>query len=350
MSKSHGWLAKWLIHTKCTDDSRHFWQCIIGLLVLGMQIPPILLPNWLNIVEPRTINKTDDKGDIMEVPFDYHAGYFKICREFNENYTAYGVSEFEDKQLYFFMSFIKNFIGTPEFSYMCNWNPIYTGEDLTEFSFATIGILARLTVPALMHIIGASFCVMAFLLSLYGYWRKDVKTVYAAILYVLGGIVVSMSVLQFICIVDDEMHPRMKPNAAGEPSKFNYKYGISFLSAALCFLPVQLCVYLQTYGYFRRYPTPLSKAVVVPGLRELLSHAQKRNRIPLPGTYAFNEDNNNLYQMHSPIFPTHLSPYYRRESRTGRETPAFGIQHDLPSLSPPLTASIINKSSNVYFC
>lgn len=31
----------------------------------------------------------------------------------------------------------------------------------------------------------------------------------------------------FVCVVDDELAPRMKPNAAGEPSKFSFKYGIS---------------------------------------------------------------------------------------------------------------------------
>lgn len=34
-----------------------------------------------------------------------------------------------------------------------------------------------------------------------------------------------MGVLQFVCVVDDEMAPRMKPNAAGEPSKFKFQYG-----------------------------------------------------------------------------------------------------------------------------
>lgn len=32
-------------------------------------------------------------------------------------------------------------------------------------------------------------------------------------------------VLQLICVVDDEMYPRMKSNAAGEPSNYNFYYG-----------------------------------------------------------------------------------------------------------------------------
>lgn len=34
-----------------------------------------------------------------------------------------------------------------------------------------------------------------------------------------------VGVLQFVCIVDDELAPRMKPNAAGEPSEFSFVYG-----------------------------------------------------------------------------------------------------------------------------
>ena len=59
------------------------------------------------------------------------------------------------------------------------------------------------------------------------------------------GLVVLIGVLQVICVVDDEMAPRMKPNAAGEPSAFSFRYGISFMAAALSFLPVQLCVWLE---------------------------------------------------------------------------------------------------------
>ena len=60
-----------------------------------------------------------------------------------------------------------------------------------------------------------------------------------------SGLVVLIGVLQVICVVDDEMAPRMKPNAAGEPSAFSFRYGISFMAAALSFLPVQLCVWLE---------------------------------------------------------------------------------------------------------
>lgn len=75
--------------------------------------------------------------------------------------------------------------------------------------------------------------------------------------------------LQFVSIVDDEMQPRMRPNAAGDPSTFKYSYGLPFTFSALSFIPVQLCIYLQTNIFFTRYPSPEDKTKAVPGLRNL---------------------------------------------------------------------------------
>ncbi|VDO58846.1 unnamed protein product [Haemonchus placei] len=66
-----------------------------------------------------------------------------------------------------------------------------------------------------------------------------------------SGIILSTAVLMVVCVVDDELAPRMKPNSAGEPSKFSYLYGYPFFSAALSFLPVQVCACLQAFLYFR---------------------------------------------------------------------------------------------------
>lgn len=96
----------------------------------------------------------------------------------------------------------------------------------------------RLLVPTVLHVFGTFMTLLAFLLSIFGHINHDKKTLYSAIFYILGGkikkffykmlylgLIVLVGILQIICIVDDEMYPRMKPNTAGEPSGFNFHYG-----------------------------------------------------------------------------------------------------------------------------
>uniref|UniRef100_A0A915AYL7 Uncharacterized protein n=1 Tax=Parascaris univalens TaxID=6257 RepID=A0A915AYL7_PARUN len=116
------------------------------------------------------------------------------------------------------------YLSQKEAELQCQWNPIFTGEDLTEFSSATLAIENRLAVPALMHVIGATICYAAFCFGALGHIERNSRTLLSAILYICGGLIVLMGVLQFVCVVDDELAPRMKPNAAGEPSKFTFHY------------------------------------------------------------------------------------------------------------------------------
>lgn len=70
------------------------------------------------------------------------------------------------------------------------------------------------------------FCIGAIICSFVGQYRRDKYTLFAAIAYIISGLFIFVAVLQFICAVDDEMNSRMKPAMTGEPSKFNFHYGL----------------------------------------------------------------------------------------------------------------------------
>lgn len=53
------------INTRCSENSLFVTNCYVGLLVILMQMLPMILQNWIYIIEPRTINMTDDKGEQM---------------------------------------------------------------------------------------------------------------------------------------------------------------------------------------------------------------------------------------------------------------------------------------------
>ncbi|KAK0396935.1 hypothetical protein QR680_001917 [Steinernema hermaphroditum] len=231
-----------IIRAKCTDSVLWKFTTIVGAFVIIMHTVPIFMHNWVYLTEPRLINQVDENGEQLDVIFFYDAGYFQMCREFRSNETSPAVDA-----------------SSESFEYNCYWNPFLTGDDLSDISVATLAILQRIGYPSLMHVAGCLVCYLAYALSIAGHFSRNARTLQAAILYICGGLTVAVAVLQFVCIVDDELSPRMKPNAAGEPSKFNFRYGLSFFLSALSFLPVQLCAYFNAYLYFRRYPTPFDK-------------------------------------------------------------------------------------------
>ena len=57
------------------------------------------------------------------------------------------------------------------------------------------------------------------------YMFVEVIFYFLSLKFFYKGLIVLIGVLQVICVVDDEMAPRMKPNAAGEPSVFTFRYG-----------------------------------------------------------------------------------------------------------------------------
>ncbi|CAD5224612.1 unnamed protein product [Bursaphelenchus okinawaensis] len=313
-------VADALINTKCDHRAKFSLSLTLGLLAAIMQIPPIFL-HWVIIREPKPINQTNEKGEQLEVPFFFEVGYFGMCRYAASNLSMPNVDESKVHETY------------PE---ICVMNPIFTGDDLSDFSFASNVVLTRLFVPGLLHVPGLFLCAFAVIFSIVGEVRGSNHTVHSAVLYVLGGLCLFAALLQVIAAVDDEMTPRMKPNAAGDPSHFTYTYSKAFLSASLSFLPLQICVYLQTAAYFNRFPQPLDKATIVPGLQDMINDVISRTRKTVPSHSSSSVP---------------LNQNHRRESRCslGFGGPAFGaIQQEVPRLAPPLTENIHRGSIQVY--
>nr|CDQ00559.1 BMA-STG-2, isoform d [Brugia malayi] len=254
-------LSQVVIAARCTDSLLWTFSSFLGLFVSALQSIPLATNGWVYVTEPRPYNKTNENGDLMDTIFLYNAGYFVMCREHKGEDSATA----EDVQSY---------LSSEEAAYQCYWNPVLTGKDLTEFSSATLAIEGRLALPTSMHIIGVTICYMAFYFGLIGHIKRSSKTLLAAIMYIFGGLVVLVGVLQFVCVVDDELAPRMKPNAAGEPSKFSFVYGYSFFFTSLSFLPLQMCACCHAFLYFRRFPTALDKMKIVPGLEAQLRRIQ----------------------------------------------------------------------------
>ncbi|VDM54846.1 unnamed protein product [Angiostrongylus costaricensis] len=245
-------ICKCIVEAKCTDNILFACAAAVGAVVLVLQSFPIFMNNWVFLTEPRPINKTNENGEQMESTFHYNAGYFQVCRMHKNNQTGVLYSEYE--------------VPKAESVYKCYLNPLFSREDLTDHSVASLAVIMRLGLPALLHVTGAFICCLAYVLGIIGHLKKTFHTLFSCIGYMCGSIILCTAVLMVVCVVDDELAPRMKQNSAGEPSKFSYVYGYPFFSSALSFLPVQVCVSLQAFLYFRRFPSVAEKLKFVPGL------------------------------------------------------------------------------------
>ncbi|CAG9537214.1 unnamed protein product [Cercopithifilaria johnstoni] len=314
-----------LIAARCTDPLLWTFTSFLGLFVSALQSIPLATNGWVYVTEPQPYNKTNENGDLMDTIFLYNAGYFVMCRE------HIGVAA-ED---------IRSYLSSEEAEYQCYWNPILTGKDLTEFSSATLAIEGRLALPTSMHIIGVTICYIAFYFGLIGHKKRNSKTLLAAIMYIFGGLVVLVGVLQFVCVVDDELAPRMKPNAAGEPSKFSFVYGFSFFFASLSFLPLQMCACCHAFLYFRRFPTVLDKIKIIPGLEAQLRRIQVVMALDSPPPETFKKGS-----VCAVVYPN--QPSSRKSTRYSLNSPLL-IHSPIvlpPSFHESLSATTVHNSLN----
>uniref|UniRef100_A0A158R5H0 Uncharacterized protein n=1 Tax=Syphacia muris TaxID=451379 RepID=A0A158R5H0_9BILA len=247
----------------------------LGTAITICHLVPLLTDSWIYIIEPRPANIINEFGERMDVAFEYSTGYFRICRRHRWN-----VSSFE------YIENLEMYIPDAELQLQCQWNSFFTGLDLSEFSAAAAGIQGlvnnrvkqkipeRLGISALVYFSGSLICFIAFYFGTIGFAERDCRTLLASMIYTCGGFFILVSVLQFICVVDDEMGHRMKPSTFGESSKYSYRYGYSFYFSSLSFLPLQICICFHAFLYFRRFPNAADKIKIVPGLRKRLNQVE----------------------------------------------------------------------------
>uniref|UniRef100_A0A0K0EER0 Uncharacterized protein n=1 Tax=Strongyloides stercoralis TaxID=6248 RepID=A0A0K0EER0_STRER len=274
----HGFITKKIINFRLHDGVLLSIFIIVAIIAVVMNSLPLLNTNWIHVVEPKPIKRGDSKGDIINLMYEFDAGYFHVCRKyiFNENITEY----FYENETFYFET-------------ECHWSSSFSLDELSEYSTATVAILQRIFIPSTMHIIGCFLNITALILGVYGYFDKSLKTLTSAIFLTIGSLSVAVAVLQVVCIVDDEMSSRIKPNAAGELSLYSFKYNWGFFTSALSFLPFQVCIYCQVVLYMRRFKNLNDIQKVVPGLLRMVSKKIPNRKISVS---PFKNENNNEFE------------------------------------------------------
>ncbi|CDW53387.1 hypothetical protein TTRE_0000165101 [Trichuris trichiura] len=112
-----------------------------------------------------------------------------------------------------------------------------------------------------LHFIALLLASVGFIFAVNGYMQNNKKCITADSIL---GILLSIGLMQFICVVDDEMNTRLKPTTEGEPSKYKSYYGNYFHEEAF------LHVFLQLFSASE------DKLKIVPGLNRLLQKSTAR--------------------------------------------------------------------------
>ncbi|EPB68097.1 hypothetical protein ANCCEY_12814 [Ancylostoma ceylanicum] len=77
--------------------------------------------------------------------------------------------------------------GESESTYKCYLNPLFSHEDLTDHSVASLAVIMRLGLPALLHLTGSFISCLAFVLGVTGHLRKTCYTLLSCINYICGS-------------------------------------------------------------------------------------------------------------------------------------------------------------------
>ncbi|KRX68781.1 hypothetical protein T09_12616 [Trichinella sp. T9] len=259
-TQSNSSIVDTLVHMKCTKQAIAAFNFSLLTVIVTFLILSLGLDYWVYTIEPRTVNITDDFGDYMEFLQIYHLGYWRICRESfmdaDENMTKvqleYLSHDTSSKYSCLFVMGVAN------------------ADVLISFGVTSGAIANRMLLMLALHFIALLLTFVGFGFTINGYLKSNKQSIFAAVIHIAAGICISVCIMQFVCVVEDEMSARVKPTAEGEPSKYKSYYGISFFLIATCFVLLQISTLAELKIFLLPYSSTNDTLVIVPGLKRRL--------------------------------------------------------------------------------
>ncbi|KAL1243130.1 Voltage-dependent calcium channel gamma-5 subunit [Trichinella spiralis] len=259
-TQSNSSIVDTLVHMKCTKQAIAAFNFSLLTVIVTFLILSLGLDYWVYTIEPRTVNITDDFGDYMEFLQIYHLGYWRICRESfmdaDENMTKvqleYLSHDTSSKYSCLFVMGVAN------------------ADVLISFGVTSGAIANRMLLMLALHFIALLLTFVGFGFTINGYLKSNKQSIFAAVIHIAAGICISVCIMQFVCVVEDEMSARVKPTAEGEPSKYKSYYGISFFLIATCFVLLQISILAELKIFLLPYSSTNDTLVIVPGLKRRL--------------------------------------------------------------------------------
>ncbi|KRZ45937.1 Glucose-induced degradation protein 4 -like protein, partial [Trichinella pseudospiralis] len=275
-TQSNSSIVDTLVHMKCTKQAIAAFNFSLLTVIVTFLILSLGLDYWVYTIEPRTVNLTDDFGDYMEFLQIYHLGYWRICRESfidaDENVTKVQLEYLShDTSSKYSCLFV---MGVANADVLISFG-VTSGAIAIQDSFSD-----RMLLMLALHFIALLLTFVGFGFTINGYLKSNKQSIFAAIIHIAAGICISVCIMQFVCVVEDEMSARVKPTAEGEPSKYKSYYGISFFLIATCFVLLHISTLAELKIFLLPYNSTNDMLLIVPGLKRRLM-ASVRQPAPL---------------------------------------------------------------------
>ncbi|XP_064634039.1 voltage-dependent calcium channel gamma-7 subunit-like isoform X1 [Lineus longissimus] len=160
-------------------------------------------------------------------------------------------------------------------------------------------ILESIKTIAPMPGISLLLLVAGFVTSALGHLKKDCKTIIAAVIYIVSGMILALGIILFISKLNDEIRHVPRPGADEEPM-FAYQYSFSFYLCGSAFIASQSAAVCCISLYLKRHSEVDDMIRLIPGLES------KAAEVVMNRDSNVDSSNSPLHLPHSPLHGTTL--------------------------------------------
>ncbi|XP_060589165.1 voltage-dependent calcium channel gamma-5 subunit-like [Ruditapes philippinarum] len=125
---------------------------------------------------------------------------------------------------------------------------------------------------AMFPVVALVMITIAVILGIIGNIRRDIKTLLAAVVSILGGLTLAVGIIFYISAINDEVGHRTKDK---EGKQFEYEYGWSFFFAGMAFMIAEATAVVFVTQFMQRNSTTDDMVRIIPGLEDKLESTDK---------------------------------------------------------------------------
>ncbi|XP_052262711.1 voltage-dependent calcium channel gamma-5 subunit-like [Dreissena polymorpha] len=148
-----------------------------------------------------------------------------------------------------------------------SYSSIKTDGERDEGAQTSYAILRATRMAAMFPVVSLVMITVAVILGILGNIRQDMKTLFAAVIFVLAGLMLAVGIIFYISAINDEVGYRTKGK---EGKKFEYEYGWSFFFAGIAFMIAEATAVVFVTQFMQRHASRDDMVRIIPGLEDKL--------------------------------------------------------------------------------